>query len=119
MSFTITRQTIRGSNLPNNLTAAYSEGILYSSNSIIAIESRLNISDDDTIGTPDNISTSTTSSNQDDVITTSMISLQISEVITINNFSFISSTQTGVTVIMSVPLTTTDSEIEASKLATR
>ena len=34
--------TIRGSNLPNNLTAAYSEGILYSSNSIIAIESRLN-----------------------------------------------------------------------------
>ena len=102
--------TIRGSNLFDNLTAAYSEGILHSSNSIIAIEPRLNISDDDTIGTPDNIYPSTTSSNQDNVIT-SMIILQISEVITINDFSFISSTQTGVPVITSVPLTTTDSEV--------
>ena len=110
--------TIRGSNLFDNLTAAYSEGILYSSNSIIAIEPRLNISDDDTTGTPNNINPSTTSysSNQDNVIITSMIILQISEVITINDFSFISSTQTGVPVITSVPLTTTDSEVEPSKL---
>ena len=45
-----------------------------------------------------------------------MIILQISEVITINDFSFVSSTQTGVTVIMSASLTTTDSEVEPSKL---
>ena len=110
--------TIRGSNLFDNLTAAYSEGILHSSNSIIAIEPRLNISDDDTTGTPNNVNPSTTSysSNQDNVIITSMIILQISEVITINDFSFISSTQTGVPVITSVPLTTTDSEVEPSKL---
>jgi hypothetical protein len=116
--------TIRDTNLFGNLTAAYSEGILHSSNSIIAIEPRLNysISDDDTIvtGVPDSVSTTTTNGDQDTIITSiSIIGLQISEAdiiasrSTTKDSSFISSTQTEVTMIMSVPLTAT--EVEASE----
>ena len=108
--------TIRGTSLFDNITAAYREGVLHSSNSIIIIEPGLNISNSDVTaaerGTLQNsISTSTIS-----MIGLPQDLVSEADVTTYNDSLFISSTRTGVTtktLIKSVPLTTTE---ETSRL---
>ena len=116
--------TIRATSQFDNITAAYREGVLYSSNSNISVEPRLNISDDDFVatkgGTVNSIGASSDRINSiiSTIVTASMIGLQTTDheadVTVYNDSFFISSTQSGVTtsetVATSVPLTTTKEE---------
>ena len=111
--------TIRGTNPFDNITAAYREGVLHSSNSIIIIEPSLNVSDDDITATEfEGVTLDNIQSTSDG--TTSVIGLQVNEpdiTTSMHNDSFIRSTQTGPGVTsktVGIPLTTT--EVEASRL---
>ena len=104
----------RGTNIVNNITAAYREGVLHSSNSIITVEPGLNVSDDNITVTATEFEGGTLDSISTGDYTTSVIGLQIlseADVTTsmhMYNDSFISST-------LAVPLTTIEVR-EASKL---
>ena len=115
--------TIRGTSLFDNITAAYREGVLNSSNSIITIELRLNISDDDvTAATEGRTLDSSSASNEVNptvsTSTTSMKGLQttgfdVATHIIVNDslFTRLSSTWIGVTT-----KTVITTEVETSKL---
>ena len=102
--------TIRGTSLFDNITAAYREGVLNASNSIITIEQRLNISDDDVTAATEGrrLDSSSASNEVNPTVSTSTTSLKglqttgfdVTTHIIVNDslFTRLSSTRIGVTV---------------------